>query len=137
RVFRRQRLKTGQRQESTPGMLRRRNGSPVAVQDAAAPIKDSEGRIIGAVLTFRDMTDTHRLSRELSFQASHDALTGLANRAEFERRLSDLLQLQQATSGDHVLCYMDLDQFKVVNDTCGHAAGDELLRQLARFFRTL
>lgn len=135
-VFRRSRTRTEQRKENSPAMLRRRNNTPVAVQDAVAPIKDSEGRIIGAVLTFRDVTDTHRLSRELSFQASHDALTGLANRIEFERRLAELLQPGHADE-EHVLCYMDLDQFKVVNDTCGHAAGDELLRQLARFFRTL
>jgi Amt family ammonium transporter len=136
-IFRRARPESDHRRKNTPGMLRRRNDSPVAVQDAVAPIKDAEGRIIGAVLTFRDVTDTHRLSRELSFQASHDALTGLVNRVEFERRLADLLQPHHARVEEHVLCYMDLDQFKVVNDTCGHAAGDELLRQLARFFRTL
>ncbi len=67
----------------------------------------------------------------LVYQASHDALTGLINRREFERRLERLLQSAMQQGREHALCYMDLDQFKVINDSCGHAAGDELLRQLA------
>ncbi|MFN3578881.1 MAG: ammonium transporter [Pseudomonas sp.] len=116
-------------------LLRRRDGSDVAIQDAVAPIRDAEGRIIGAVLTFRDVTVNRRLARELSHQAAHDTLTGLANRAEFERRLMAVLKLAAHERGDQVLCYMDLDQFKIVNDTCGHAAGDELLRQLTKLFQ--
>jgi len=116
--------------------LRRRDGSDVAIQDAVAPIRDAEGRIIGAVLTFRDVTVNRRLARELSHQAAHDTLTGLANRAEFERRVATALALPAEERGEQVLCYMDLDQFKIVNDTCGHAAGDELLRQLSKLFQT-
>lgn len=125
-----------QRPEGSAALLRRADGSEVPVQDAVAPIRDAEGRIIGAVLTFRDVTVTRRLARELSYQAAHDQLTGLANRAEFERRLAMVLHQPGKERGEQVLCYMDLDQFKVVNDTCGHAAGDELLRQLAKLFQS-
>lgn len=123
------------RSDGTPGVLSRADGHSVIVQDAIAPIRDSEGRFIGAVLTFRDITQTHQLAQELSFQASHDSLTGLENRSAFERRLSELLRQTHQDAREHVLCYMDLDQFKVVNDTCGHAAGDELLRQLTQVFK--
>tara|TARA_Y100000780_G_scaffold130261_1_gene117233 strand:+ start:3439 stop:6828 length:3390 start_codon:yes stop_codon:yes gene_type:complete len=123
------------RQPGSMSQLRRRDGSEVTVQDAVAPIRDAEGHIIGAVLTFRDVSANRRLARELSHQAAHDTLTGLANRKEFERRVGLALQRQLASGGDQVLCYMDLDQFKIVNDTCGHAAGDELLRQLAKLFQ--
>lgn len=123
-------------QEGNVQLLRRRDGTDVAIQDAVAPIRDAEGRIIGAVLTFRDVTTNRRLARELSHQAAHDTLTGLANRAEFERRLLAVLHLPPEERGDQVLCYMDLDQFKIVNDTCGHAAGDELLRQLTKLFQS-
>ena len=117
-------------------LLRRHDGTQVAIQDAVAPIRDAEGHIIGAVLTFRDVTVNRRLARELSHQAAHDTLTGLTNRAEFERRLLALLLKPAQERGDQVLCYMDLDQFKVVNDTCGHAAGDELLRQLTKLLQS-
>lgn len=83
----------------------------------------------GHVITHTDITETHELSRELSWQASHDALTGLANRSRFETTLERLIR--GAGNGEsHALCYLDLDEFKVINDTCGHLAGDELLRQL-------
>jgi len=121
--------------QTTSSVLHQRDGKTVAVQDAVAPIRNSEGEIIGVVLTFRDVTVTRRLAQELSFQASHDNLTGLANRSAFERRIEELLNRPLGETGEHVLCYMDLDQFKVVNDTCGHAAGDELLRQLAQIFK--
>ncbi len=108
-----------------------REGESISVQDAAAPIHDSEGHIIGAVLTFSDISIPRQLARDLSYQASHDALTGLINRAEFERLLGEMLTEPVEAEHGHVMCYLDLDQFKVVNDTCGHIAGDELLRQLA------
>ncbi|EQM77138.1 ammonium transporter [Stutzerimonas stutzeri] len=122
-----------ERTERAPGILHRRDGSQLAVQDAVAPIRDVNGVIIGTVLTFRDVTVTRQLARKLTFQANHDNLTGLVNRSAFERRIESLLR--ERTSGEHVLCYMDLDQFKVVNDTCGHAAGDELLRQLGQLLK--
>ncbi len=111
-------------------VMRRRDGSSFAVQDTASPIRNRQGRIIGAVLVFRDFTEIKRMADLLSYQATHDELTGLINRRAFELRLRELLN-RAAAHEQHLLCYIDLDQFKVVNDTCGHAAGDELLRQLA------
>lgn len=122
-----------ERTERAPAILRRPDGSELAVQDALAPIRDATGVVIGSVLTFRDVTVTRQLARKLTFQANHDNLTGLINRSAFERRIE--LLLRDAVGGEHSLCYMDLDQFKVVNDTCGHAAGDELLRQLGQLLK--
>ena len=85
----------------------------------------------GFVTTYTDVTETHRLSEQLTHQATHDALTGLVNRWEFERRLRRVLESPIGADDKHALCYLDLDQFKVINDTCGHSAGDELLRRLA------
>ncbi|MEE8378971.1 MAG: diguanylate cyclase, partial [Gammaproteobacteria bacterium] len=78
-----------------------------------------------------DITDRKQANEQLSFQASHDLLTGLVNRREFEHRAERLLSTIQQDNSEHALCFMDLDQFKVVNDTCSHTAGDELLRQLS------
>jgi Amt family ammonium transporter len=118
-------------------LLRRRDGSTVPVQDMAAPIRSRDGFLIGAVLAFHDVTETLSLSRELSHQATHDALTGVPNRREFERRLDELLRQRLEPGHTHVVCYLDLDQFKVVNDTVGHGAGDELLRQVTQLLRGL
>ncbi|MEO1300266.1 MAG: diguanylate cyclase [Cyanobacteria bacterium J06636_16] len=86
-------------------------------------------------MVFRDVTHSRKLARRLSWQASHDALTGLTNRQQFEQSLMESLQSVQQGDQVHVLCYLDLDQFKVVNDTCGHIAGDELLRQISRLLK--
>ena len=112
-------------------LLIQRAGSSFPIKDSAAPICDSHGEVIGVVLVFHDVTEAHKMAAELSYQATHDALTGLINRREFERRLDLLLQTARVDSQHHTLLYLDLDQFKIVNDTCGHIAGDELLRQLA------
>jgi diguanylate cyclase (GGDEF)-like protein/PAS domain S-box-containing protein len=85
----------------------------------------------------RDITETRKLSEQLVYQATHDELTELVNRREFERRLSNLLASPDAGEGQHALCYLDLDQFKVINDTCGHTAGDELLRQISHLIAGL
>ncbi|PWB57951.1 MAG: hypothetical protein C3F18_03330, partial [Nitrosomonadales bacterium] len=111
-------------------VLIRRDGHEFSIEESAAPIRDREGTIIGVVLVFHDNTQSHAMAREISYQASHDALTGLLNRREFEHHLSGLIGNAIAEHNQHALLYLDLDQFKVVNDTCGHAAGDELLRQL-------
>jgi diguanylate cyclase (GGDEF)-like protein len=79
----------------------------------------------------RDITEQHDLRKQLSFQATHDDLTQLINRREFDGRLRRLLAASRDSDDHHVLCYLDLDQFKTINDTCGHIAGDELLRQIA------
>lgn len=108
-----------------------RNGKIIPIEDSAAPISDRHGKIIGAVLVFHDVSHARAMANKLSHQASHDALTGLLNRHAFETRLQQILDNTKRENSYHTLCYMDLDQFKIVNDTCGHSAGDELLRQLA------
>jgi diguanylate cyclase (GGDEF)-like protein len=100
-----------------------------------APIRDNDNKTIGTVLVFRDVSAQRKLAHELSHQATHDTLTGLVNRGEFERRLTHLLASASSHS-PHALLYLDLDQFKVVNDTCGHIAGDDLLRQISALLRT-
>lgn len=104
-----------------------RDGHTISIEDSAAPIRHEDGEITGAVLVFHDVTQTRSMAKELEFHANHDELTGLINRRQFEERLSHCLQSLRANHADHALFYMDLDQFKVVNDTCGHQAGDELL----------
>ncbi len=111
--------------------LRTRDGSERQIQLSLAVVMDEQGRPQGLVLTFRDTSQTNTLMRELTHRASHDALTGLYNREEFERRLKRLLGDAQSGGGPHALCFIDLDQFKLVNDTCGHAAGDALLKDVA------
>jgi len=111
-------------------LLLGRSGKQCAIEDSAAPIRDRDGRIIGAVVVFHDVSQARKMATQLSWQATHDALTGLANRREFERVLAEALATAKAKDVQHALLYMDLDQFKVVNDTCGHVAGDELLKQL-------
>lgn len=101
-----------------------------AITASAAPINDSSGKAIGAIMVLRDVSESREMARRLSWQASHDALTGLFNRQEFEQRLAQMLDEAQRDDVHHALLYLDLDQFKLVNDTCGHLAGDELLRQL-------
>lgn len=117
---------------STSYLLKVENADPCPVQSSAAPIRARNGCIIGAVVVFQDVSETRDLSRKLNHQANHDALTGMANRRCFETSLRELVECE---SGQHVLCYLDLDQFKVVNDTCGHMAGDELLRQVGALLR--
>lgn len=117
-------------------LLMSRDGREYAIEDSVAPIATREGELLGAVLVFRDVTSTRHLTRQLSWQASHDALTGLVNRAEFERCLENCLTTAWRDHQQHVLCYLDLDRFKIVNDTCGHLAGDELLRQVSALLQT-
>jgi diguanylate cyclase (GGDEF)-like protein/PAS domain S-box-containing protein len=116
-------------------VLLSRAGSSHAVEESAAPILRRDGSLLGAVLVFRDVTAARNLSQKVSYQAKHDALTGLINRGEFERRLERVVHTAQSTTTQSVLCYLDLDQFKRVNDTCGHVAGDELLRQVSQLFQ--
>ena len=108
-----------------------RRGQEIAIQDSAAPIRDRAGNLIGAVMVFHDVSKERRLHRALHYQASHDALTGLINRREFENRLTTAVEsVRQDATSRQALLYLDLDQFKLVNDTCGHPAGDQLLKQI-------
>lgn len=113
-------------------MLLSRSGKEFAVQDTAAPIRDSQGDILGAVLVFHDVTEQRRLNGEMSFRATHDSLTGLFNRAELDIRLQKVLETARLEQTENVLLFIDLDQFKLVNDACGHSAGDDLLRQVTQ-----
>lgn len=112
-------------------ILHDRQGGESLILANASPIRDRDGQIIGAVLVFHDVSKERKMEEQLAYQASHDALTGLLDRGEFERRLNAALHSAKTSGRQHALCYMDLDQFKVVNDACGHAAGDELLVQLS------
>ncbi len=105
----------------------------VPIQDSAAPIRDRIGNIVGSVMVFHDISKESRLFRQISYQATHDPLTGLVNRREFENRLGHALDDTRLTEDTtHALLYVDLDQFKVVNDTFGHRAGDSLLTQVSQ-----
>lgn len=116
-------------------VLVRPDGSEIDVVNTAAPIRDKDGLLIGTVLVIHDASRSRKMAKQLAHQASHDDLTGLANRREFERILIKFINSAEPGKREHTLCYMDLDQFKIVNDTCGHIAGDELLRQFAGILR--
>jgi diguanylate cyclase (GGDEF)-like protein/PAS domain S-box-containing protein len=113
-------------------LLKRKDGSRIVVLENSRAVCDNEGRVLFYEGTLTDITAAHELSQQLSYDASHDPLTGLVNRREFELRLQRALEMSQATAATHAVCYLDLDGFKVINDSAGHVAGDELLRQLAQ-----
>jgi diguanylate cyclase (GGDEF)-like protein/PAS domain S-box-containing protein len=121
---------------SASSLLTRRDGVELAINKSAAPIRDRAGRITGVVVVFQDVSPVRQYAARLSYQASHDALTGLINRHEFEHRLSLALKSSSQYGRSHSLLYLDLDQFKLVNDTCGHAAGDELMRQISALLQS-
>ena len=112
-------------------LLVNRAQKEIAIDQSAAPICGRDGDVIGSVVVFRDVSQQRRHAQEMRYQATHDALTGLYNRRAFEERLGQLLARAKMDQSRHVLLYLDLDQFKIVNDACGHPAGDQLLRQLA------
>ncbi len=124
--------------ESRPVMLpgRRimtgRDGTEVSIRDSAAPIRGADGQILGAVLAFKDVTVVRDMERAMSHLANHDNLTGLLNRSAFERRLAHALEATAATGKPFSVVQLDLGLIKVVNDTCGHWAGDEMLRNVSR-----
>ncbi|HIL91679.1 MAG TPA: EAL domain-containing protein [Cycloclasticus sp.] len=112
-------------------ILQRADDTEIAIEWDDAPIKNEQGDALGLVITFHDISDAHNLKLQLKYQATHDGLTGLLNRVEFDRRLQGVLNSSSNQQATHALIYIDLDQFKVVSDTCGHPAGDELLKQLS------
>ncbi|MCB1809763.1 MAG: diguanylate cyclase, partial [Candidatus Competibacteraceae bacterium] len=107
--------------------LLRRDGSSIAIEENAAPIRNRKGHVIGGVIVFHDVSAARSMAQRLTWQATHDSLTGLINRREFERLTEAAIATTQNADKQHVVCYLDLDQFKIINDTCGHPAGDELL----------
>ena len=130
-------LKTGE-DVTLPGSVVLRNGNKeFAVELSVALIREVDKQVSGVALTFRDTTDLSMMAGRLSYQASHDALTGLLNRHEFEARLERAMVRCAQDGREHALCHLDLDKFKVVNSTCGHVAGDELLKQLGARFRAI
>ncbi len=116
-------------------LLVNRMQNKIAIDQTVAPILGRDDEILGSVVVFRDVTEQRKIAREMSHQATHDALTGLYNRRVFEDRLAQLLVNAEVDRMQNALLYIDLDQFKIVNDACGHTAGDQLLRQLTTILR--
>ncbi|MXS81734.1 EAL domain-containing protein [Nitrosomonas oligotropha] len=119
----------GNAQKHHECLLIRKDKQEWIIDYTVAPIQNEQQHVIGTVLTFRDVTEQRKLTQKLAYQAAHDSLTGLLNRKEFETRLGKILAATRKNDS-HALLYLDLDQFKIINDTCGHSAGDELLRQV-------
>ncbi len=107
-----------------------RSDQPYCIEVVVSPVREND-RLVGTVLVLHDVTMLHTMARQMAYQATHDALTGLINRMEFENRLSALIEDARRFDHQHAMCYLDLDDFKVVNDTSGHAAGDRMLQELA------
>ena len=119
-----------------PTLLIRRDGNELYIESTASPIRDGKASVTGGVLVFHDVSESRDLNRRLSYHASHDILTGLVNRAEFENRVERALKSARARETSYALLYLDLDQFKIVNDSCGHSAGDALLGQLGTLLKS-
>jgi len=118
-----------------PTLLIRRDGNELYIESTASPIRNDKGDVSGGVLVFHDVSESRELNRRLSYHASHDILTGLVNRREFEVRIDRALKSARARETSYALLYLDLDRFKIINDTCGHQAGDTLLGQLGALLK--
>lgn len=112
-----------------------RHGARIDVEASASPVRKASGELIGTVLVFQDVTRARTLQKELAQLATHDALTGLQNRSAFEHALAEHCGRAVSDGSGHALCFVDLDRFKIINDTAGHAAGDALLREIGRLIR--
>ena len=110
---------------------KKKSGELYWARESIAPIKDENSKITHFVAIQEDITEAKKVSEQLNYQATHDALTELINRREFENRVNRTIDTAKLNNSRHVLCYLDLDQFKIINDTCTHVAGDELLKQFA------
>ena len=118
-----------------PIVLIRGDGQETHVQTSAAPIRDGDGLVMGAVLVFQNVSESHDLSRQLSYQASHDLLTGLVNRNQFEQLVDRALRSARARETSYAICHIDIDQFKVLNDTCGYDLGDQVVAQIGALLK--
>ncbi|MGS0682140.1 EAL domain-containing protein [Shewanella sp. 125m-7] len=116
--------------------LRQLNGKLLPVEERATPLFSRTGKVLGGVLCLRDVSEKRQYIEQRTWEATHDQLTSLINRREFEMRLDRALLDGKASASTHVLCYIDLDRFKIVNDTCGHSAGDQLLVELAALMQS-
>lgn len=116
-------------------LLISRTGEEFAIQESASPIRDTDGKTLGAVIVFHDVSEQRKIANELSYRATHDALTGLPNRTEFEKALKRFVNNNREPDQINALMFIDLDQFKIVNDTCGHSAGDLLLKEVANIMK--
>jgi diguanylate cyclase (GGDEF)-like protein/PAS domain S-box-containing protein len=116
-------------------LISRADAGEHSIELSATPMRTAAGEQVGAVVLLHDVSEQRGLARQMSYQATHDALTGLVNRREFERRLEEAIETGHRGNGQHVLCYLDLDGFKGVNDTSGHLAGDSMLREVAKLLR--
>jgi diguanylate cyclase (GGDEF)-like protein/PAS domain S-box-containing protein len=125
------RVTMGRRAVLVPGNA----GPERSVEISVTPLRFDGKDILGLVIVLHDTSELRGLTRQMTYQASHDALTGLVNRREFERRLQEAMDSAQTGNVGHALCYLDLDRFKVVNDTCGHTAGDNMLREVASLIK--
>lgn len=118
------------------GFILNSNGASIAIEERSTPILSSSGVLLGGVLCLRDVSDKRAYIDKQIWEATHDSLTGLTNRREFERKLSLFVQDAVINKATHTLCYIDLDRFKIVNDTCGHLAGDQLLIKLSNIMQS-
>lgn len=116
-------------------LINQQDRSEHSVEAMASPIRNRDNETIGTVMVIHDVTELKGMARQLSYQASHDSLTGLINRHEFELQLDKLLASARQNDQQHAMCYLDMDDFKIVNDTCGHIAGDEMLKSITSLLK--
>lgn len=116
---------------ATETLLISKDGTEYGIEDSVAPIRDEHQNVLGAVLVFHDVTEQRKMASEMNYRATHDSLTGLFNRREFEHKLDYSLITTRQSHCEHALLFIDLDQFKIINDTCGHAVGDKLLKSIS------
>ncbi len=116
-------------------VLHSRDGRHFDIQQSVSLLKTLNDEVMGAVMVLQDVTASRELMRQLSYSASHDALTTLPNRTSFEKRLKSAIADAADTQRQHALVFLDLDRFKAVNDSAGHAAGDALLRDIAQLMQ--
>ena len=116
-------------------ILTARSGRKYAIEGTASPIKDRQSKLCGVVIVFRNVSQARKIAQKLSWQATHDPLTKLYNRRKFEEQVAKAIEYAKNGNFHYAICYLDLDRFKIINDTCGHGAGDELLRQIAKLLQ--